>query len=123
MTKTDCIHVTSDIVKITFTGDMVYGQTGFLQEYNLIINDDITGYIFNLTHVKRIDSTGFGAIVSLASKLKGKKICLVVSDELVKRMIQITKLHLVFFLADTVEQALVLLQSSEDNSLLPIDQY
>lgn len=109
-------------LKISFKGNLVYGQTEAVKK---VISEKLEkkdGYIIDTTNVTDIDSTGFGVLVNTAKKLKSKKIAIVVNDELIRELFEIAKFSMLFPIVETIDEAKTIL-SEDIESQLTIDEY
>lgn len=68
----------------------------------------LKGIALNMTRVPFIDSTGLGILISLMRQVKeqGKKLRLVGLSDEVRSIFEITRLHKVFDLSESVEKAI-----------------
>ena len=77
-------------------------------QLNAIIDDGCKKLVLDLGNIKFIDSTGFGALVTIYNHAKNREsevvICNISAETM--QLIKITKLDQVFEIKDSVEQAL-----------------
>ena len=80
---------------------------------NEAIESSTKGLIIDLTEVSYMDSSGFGALLGAAKRVKpqGGTIYLVGCSDTIKRILHITKLDIMFELLATVEEAITAIES------------
>lgn len=93
----------SGVCVIKVTGDIdMYSATEFRQAIKEALD-----LIVDLTGVEYMDSSGFGALLGATriTKARGGQIVLVGCNEAITRMLNITRLDLVFPMSDNCEMA------------------
>ena len=110
--------------KIMFSGKLIYGSTQAVKQQLQDELVDAKGYIFDMTKLEYIDSTGLGILMNLAkhSYVKGKKIAIIVIDKFLREIFEIAKFQLVFPIVDNEKRALEVIENGE-NTLLSINEY
>jgi len=94
---------------VEIDGEVDAEHVAFLKKALLPLKDGgIKGIALNLTRVPFIDSTGLGILISLMRQVKeqGKQLRLVGLSDEVRSIFEITRLHRVFDLCETVEKAI-----------------
>lgn len=109
-----------NFILISLQGTIIYGETKDVNDELHRIPQHYDGYILELSNVKKIDSTGFGALVNFAKSMKNKRIIIVVKNELIYRLMHIAKLDLIFSIFETVDDAIKAFKSGE---VPPIDYH
>ena len=99
----------SEIRLIRFQG-AILRKDSEIMEQELVISPDFNSkkIVLDLTRVHHICSSALGVLVSLKRKLKSQNgdVKLVISDDDIKQVFEITMLDKVFQIHDTVEQAM-----------------
>lgn len=113
---------------IHFTG---YLQYGLIEDMKKQLQSEIspataqnTDYILNMSHVKNIDSTGFGMIVNFAKNIsmKQNKIVIIVVDDFVRKLFAISQCDKLFPIVNSEADALKAFADAQQTEL-SIDEY
>lgn len=104
-------------LRISFKGNLVYGQTEELKRTLIEKLEKKDGYIIDTTNVNDIDSTGFGVFVNTAKKVNSKKIAIIVNDEFIRELFEIAKFSMLFPIVQNLEEAKATLSGDVDNQL------
>ncbi|KAA0547154.1 STAS domain-containing protein [Bacillus sp. BGMRC 2118] len=90
------------------SGKLQYGNTQTIKD-ELIkqMNTELSYFIFDLTNMSDIDSTGMGVFVTFLKHLNNpsKKVALVIEDTFINELFKIAKLDSIFTLTSSVEGA------------------
>lgn len=98
----------SGVCVIKVTGDIdMYSAAEFRQAIKEALDPVAKDLIVDLTGVEYMDSSGFGALLGATriTKARGGQIVLVGCNEAITRMLNITRLDLVFPMSDNCEMA------------------
>ncbi|WP_456276070.1 STAS domain-containing protein [Bacillus sp. AK128] len=102
-------HHTQDNIQIfKIIGKLQYGSTQSIKEDLLNqVDYQLEHYVFDLTGITYIDSTGMGIFVTFLKHVNdsNKKIVLVIEDLFINELFKIAKLDTIFSLTESVEQA------------------
>ncbi|MCW2813691.1 MAG: anti-sigma factor antagonist [Nocardioides sp.] len=99
-------------VVVSASGEVEIASAPVLRaHFSSLSQEDASGcVVLDLSHVPFIDSSGLGAIINVHKTLRtagGQGLTLVVSDQSVRRMLEITGIDRVLAVHDTLDQALV----------------
>ncbi|WP_176560079.1 STAS domain-containing protein [Brevibacillus dissolubilis] len=90
---------------IQLKGKFIYGQTDTARQKLNELDITSNGYIFDLSQLSFIDSTGIGTLIHFSKRVGTKKIAILVLDPLILQLFTISKLHLIFPLVSTHDEA------------------
>lgn len=110
--------------KITLSGKLIYGKTNEAKEKIIQMLSNAEGYIFDVSDLDMIDSTGLGMLVTIVKQIK-KQMCpiaVIVKPGIIRELFMIAKFDLIFSITESEEEALRIL-SDEGSSCLPLDDY
>ncbi|KYG91281.1 STAS domain-containing protein [Metasolibacillus sp. FSL H7-0170] len=112
-------------ISIAFSGSLEYGLIEDIKKQlqSQSFQTEL-GFILNMSHVKNIDSTGFGMIVNFAKKvsIQNQKIVIIVVDSFVRKLFAISQCDKIFPIVDNEDAALKVIQGSSDTEL-SINEY
>jgi len=103
-------EVKEDILILTFEGDLIGENHG--SELISLINDHIntkTKYcIIDIAHVRYINSSGIGVLITILTKFRNidGEVLLVKPSKTVEKLLVITKLNSIFQITEDVEDAI-----------------
>lgn len=110
--------------KTSENGLMVLNLSGDIigEEDNKPLYDEVDAFlekggndlIIDISDVRYINSSGIGVLITLLTKLRNKdgEVCLVNPSESVEKLLIITKLQAIFKVADTIEEAQIVLHNN-----------
>lgn len=110
---------------IKIKGKMIYGNTTSVKDaIALSLTSDIKIYIFDLTELEYIDSTGFGVIINFAKNVNeiDGHIVIVIKEDFLFNLFKIAKLNLVFPIYRSLDEARSALEDKFD-SKIKIEEY
>lgn len=102
-------HELEGMQVFTISGKLQYGSTQSIKDELLShVNMDLNSYIFDLTSMSDIDSTGMGVFVTFLKHLNdpAKKVALVIEDTFIIELFKIAKLDAIFTLTSSIENAI-----------------
>ncbi|MBM7659971.1 anti-anti-sigma factor [Bacillus mesophilus] len=103
-------HKTMDERQIfKISGKLQYGSTQNIKESLLHhVDNEIKHFVFDLTNITYIDSTGMGLFVTFMKHLNNPKnhIVLVIEDTFITELFKIAKLDTIFKLSNSLEDAI-----------------
>ncbi|WP_078553710.1 STAS domain-containing protein [Bacillus alkalicellulosilyticus] len=107
----------ADVQVFTIQGILKYENSKDLKDSILgFYNQEANGFIFDLSTVTAIDSTGMGALLSFLKKTDGTQpICLVVPDSFLRELFSIAKFEQIFSIFETMEQAMQFIHGEGNN--------
>jgi anti-sigma B factor antagonist len=93
----------------------VYTVPKFKEHLSKIIEEGHTHLLINLKDVGYMDSSGFGALLGATKRLRpeGGTLALVGCNQVITRMLNITRLNTIFKIYDSEQDALSALGSSD----------
>ncbi len=95
---------------ICFCGHLVYQNSSLAKEKLDENYKEAEGYILEFSKITRIDSTGFGLILSFMSKKPmNSPVAAVVSNEFIMELFKITKIDKLVPLCNSIDEALKLI--------------
>lgn len=104
--------VDKDVYIFELKGNLLGEVDGkpMMMECTKALNADCSKLIFNLEHLKFINSTGLGSILTLVNKSNEKKVKILFTNlpAQLSKLIAITKLESILISTDTVESALAM---------------
>lgn len=107
------INNQNDIKVIETSGRLVYQTTQEAKEQLKDLNENKNGYIMDMRNLERIDSTGFGLVLSVIKRIpRDKKLVVVVSDEFIKELFYITKVNTLVDITDNMENGFELIRKN-----------
>lgn len=118
------VHTVQQYQKITLSGKLIYGKTNEAKEKIIQMLTAAEGYIFDVSNLDMIDSTGLGMLVTIVKKVKKQTcpIAVIVKPGIIRELFMIAKFDLIFSITESEEEALRIL-SEEGSSCLPLDRY
>ncbi|MBM7605917.1 anti-anti-sigma factor [Metabacillus crassostreae] len=86
-------------------GKLSYGRTQPIKEVLIeAIDHESPAYVFDLTELKAIDSTGMGLFVTFLKYIENeKKVHLIIQKGFIKELFHIAKLDQLFIISDNIE--------------------
>lgn len=104
-----------DIFILSLNGNLIGEDagSGILETSNEAINRGMILCLIDIEHVKYINSSGIGVLITLLTKFrnKGGEVVIVKPSEHVNKLLIITKLTAIFKIADSTEEAIKELKS------------
>ena len=107
------IRKNGDVYIIDVNGEMDLYNSYKLKELVMkMIEKNVKVFIINLEQVDYIDSSGIGALIYICSTIKKMNLKLAISNihGSVKKVIELTKLVVYFPIANSVEEALLMVK-------------
>lgn len=107
------IRKNGDVYIIDVNGEMDLYNSYKLKELVMkMIEKNVKVFIINLEQVDYIDSSGIGALIYICSTIKKMNLKLAISNihGSVKKVIELTKLMVYFPIANSVEEALLMVK-------------
>jgi anti-sigma B factor antagonist len=103
--------IDSSIIVLEITGEVKLGESAerFSEELARVLADTaVEGVILDLENINYLDSTGLGELVGYLGRFQdsGKRLRLVKPNQTVVRLLQLTRLDLVFKVYPSEESAL-----------------
>jgi anti-sigma B factor antagonist len=103
--------IDSTIIVLDITGEVKLGESAerLSEELsNLLTDQAVEGVILDLENINYMDSTGLGELVGYLSRFQdsGKRLKLVNPNQTVVKLLQLTRLDLVFKVYSSEEKAL-----------------
>jgi len=109
--------VDSETLFLNLSGDLIGEDTGLniIEIVNQTIDNAIYKGIIDISNVRYINSSGIGVLITILTKFrnKGGEVCLLSPSENVKKLLIITKLNAIFRIAETVEEAIEKVKSTD----------
>ncbi|WP_028552203.1 STAS domain-containing protein [Paenibacillus sp. UNC451MF] len=105
------IHFSSSLagayLHIIATGKLTYGHDSKAKEWLNRVLKPAEGYIIDLTGLTLIDSTGLGVLLHFKKTYctEGRRMAVIVQDELMKELITIAKLHMLMPICGSLQEA------------------
>ncbi len=96
------------VLIIKIDGELVATTAAeFSRKAALLPSPDPKAVIFDLQAVKYLDSSGLGALIGLSKDLTGRGVKVILSrpSELVERILTLTRLHRIYDIFSTLEEA------------------
>ncbi|MCM3412163.1 STAS domain-containing protein [Metabacillus sp. YM-086] len=89
------------------SGKLTYGYTQESKEAILEkINPEATNYVFDLTAVKMVDSTGMGLFITFLNYIDSDKTTfLIIENSFIRELFTIAKLNKLFIICSSLEEA------------------
>ena len=106
------IRKNGDVYIIDVNGEMDLYNSYKLKELVMkMLEKNVKSFIINLEQVDYIDSSGIGALIYICSTIKKMNLKLYISNihGSVKKVIELTKLMGYFLIANSVEEALLMI--------------
>lgn len=104
-----------DIFILSLNGNLIGEEagSGILETANEAINRGMILCLIDIEHVKYINSSGIGVLITLLTKFRNKEgeVVIVKPSEHVNKLLIITKLTAIFKIADSIEEAIKELKS------------
>ena len=102
---------TSDgILEFVFTGDLIGENNGpeLMEIAQREIDNGVRLCMIDISEVRYINSSGIGVMITILTKFRNKdgEVILVNPSEQVKKLLIITKLHAIFNIVDSREEAI-----------------
>ena len=107
------IRKNGDVYIIDVTGEMDLYNSYKLKELVVkMLEKNVKNFVINLEQVDYIDSSGIGALIYICSTIKKMNLKLAISNihGSVKKVIELTKLMRYFPIANSVEEALLMVK-------------
>jgi anti-sigma B factor antagonist len=103
--------IDNTIIVLDITGEVKLGESAerLSEELSKLLNDgSVEGVILDLENINYMDSTGLGELVGYLSRFQdsGKRLKLVNPNQTVIKLLQLTRLDLVFKVYSSEEKAL-----------------
>jgi anti-sigma B factor antagonist len=102
--------INKNTLKLVFKGDLIGENNGpdLVELVNDALNKDVRYCLIDITDVRYINSSGIGVLITILTKFRNKsgEIYLINPSEHVKKLLIITKLHAIFTIVKTEEEAL-----------------
>jgi len=102
--------VKDEVFVLQISGDLIGDGKGLelMELVNDTISDDIFKGVIDISHLRYINSTGIGVLITVLTKFrnKGGEVVLVNPSETVKKLLIITKLNAIFKVSDSVDSAI-----------------
>ncbi|MEM6525686.1 MAG: STAS domain-containing protein [Bacteroidota bacterium] len=110
-------HKISDqILELNLGGDLIGESSGLdiIELVNNYIKDEIKLCAIDISGLRYINSSGIGVLITVLTKFrnKGGEVCLLNPSENVKKLLIITKLNAIFNIAQTMDEAVEILENS-----------
>ena len=109
--------VEDGILEFTFTGDLIGENNGpeLMEIAQAQIEQGIKLCMIDISEVRYINSSGIGVMITLLTKFRNKEgeVILINPSEQVKKLLIITKLHAIFNIVDSREEAVEKLKNIE----------
>ncbi len=102
-------RVEHDIPVLDISGEVdVYTVPQFKEQLASVIEEGHTQLLINLENVGYMDSSGFGALLGAKKRLRpeGGALALIGCNQVIARMLKITRLNTIFLMFDTETEAL-----------------
>ncbi|MFY0593898.1 STAS domain-containing protein [Roseivirga sp.] len=103
------------VLMLSLNGDLIgeNSGSGILEAANEAINKGVILCLVDIEHVKYINSSGIGVLITLLTKFRNQsgEVAIVKPSEHVKKLLIITKLTAIFKIADSHEDAIAILNS------------
>ncbi|OEK05672.1 STAS domain-containing protein [Roseivirga misakiensis] len=104
-----------DVLVLSLNGDLIgeNSGSGILEAANEAINKGVSLCLVDIEHVKYINSSGIGVLITLLTKFRnqGGEVAIVKPSDHVKKLLIITKLTAIFKISDNQQEAMELLKS------------
>jgi anti-sigma B factor antagonist len=112
----ELVHqIKENCLLLTLNGDLIGENSGIeiLEVVSDAINENVVAIAVDLEHVRYMNSSGLGVLITLLTKVKNKQgeVVVVNPSEQIKKLLQITKLSDVFKSFDTEAEAIQALNS------------
>lgn len=102
-------EIERDISIIQGKGEMLGEEQGpdLIEIVNNIINKEVRLSIIDISEIKYINSSGLGVLITILTKFRniGGDIVLLRPSDHVNKLLVMTKLNAIFYIADDIEQA------------------
>ncbi|MFC4322220.1 STAS domain-containing protein [Litchfieldia salsa] len=105
---------------IEISGKLQYNQSESVKGKLIdFIQEGKFNYIFDLSNLENIDSTGMGLFITFMNHIENKesKIYLVIKDEFIKELFEIAKLDQLFVIDTSVENVMGKLVKKENGNI------
>ena len=96
-------------VVVEVSGEVdVYTATALREALNEVVDNGQNHVIVNMEHVKYMDSSGFGTLLSVMKRVRpdGGSVNLVSCNNAIDRMLKITRLNTVFRMHGSLDEAI-----------------
>ena len=104
------------LMVLSLSGDIIGEEDNkpLYDEVDVFLEKGGNYLIADISEVRYINSSGIGVLITLLTKLRNKdgEVCLVNPSESVEKLLIITKLQAIFKVADTIEEAQIVLQNN-----------
>ena len=101
---------------LSLSGDIIGEEDNkpLYNEVDAFLENGGNSLVIDISDVRYINSSGIGVLITLLTKLRNKdgELCLVNPSESVEKLLIITKLQAIFKVADTIEEAQIVLQNN-----------
>ena len=107
------IRKNGDVYIIDVTGEMDLYNSYKLKELVMkMLEKNVKNFVINLEQVDYIDSSGIGALIYICSTIKKMNLNLAIANihGSVKKVIELTKLMVYFPIANSIEEALLMVK-------------
>lgn len=102
-------EVINNILVLTLNGDLIGENHGpeLVSIINDSINDDVIFCAIDIQHIRYINSSGIGVLITILTKFrnKGGEVVLIKPSESVEKLLLITKLNSIFTIVPNLDQA------------------
>ena len=111
----ECVETIGDVVKVSITGHLVASCSEEFRGRMFRELSEAKRVLFDLTGMTHVDSSGLGALVSLQQWLstRGGVLKMACLQPRPKIVFEITKVHRIFAIYDTVEAALAAFEAEK----------
>ncbi|HJV44212.1 MAG TPA: STAS domain-containing protein [Bacillota bacterium] len=101
-------QMVQNYLKIVVEGKMIYANSHDVKKYIFGNLKEFQGYIFDMTRLRQIDSTGFGVLINVAKRLneKQRKMVIIIQDPYMKELFFIAKFHFILSIVATEVEAI-----------------
>ncbi len=102
-----------DYAIVNFNFDIVFDNINIFEDFiEMIKKNSKDAFIFNMEHVKSIDSLGLGKLLKLYQHMNvtNKKVVIANINNNIRYLFHITQLEMIFKVADSIEEAIRLLR-------------
>ena len=119
------LAIEHNIQVIKISGKFIYGTTKYAKDtIKESFDDSVNGYLFDMSEIEYIDSTGFGVLINFAKTIAEleRKMAILVTDSFIFDLFKISKLDLVFPVVKSKEDGYKILNDGY-KSVLPLENY
>lgn len=110
------MELTKEYQYFSLTGKLIYGKTQESKEAILEkINPEATHYIFDLTAVQMVDSTGMGLFITFLNYMNSdKNVFLIIENTFIRELFTIAKLNKLFIICSSLEEVQRIVKEGRD---------